>query len=173
MDINEALARLEIQNVLWTYARGVDRSDLDALLSVYHPEAIDNHGSFQGPGTEFAKGLVDRHRHIDHVGCHHITNIVMEMDGEDDARTESYFLAFHPHIDDDGRDKLAIAAGRYLDHFQRRDGAWKILTRQVVMDWTRDHVDGPPWASADGRPIQGLPKRLGDESYAFFAAPPR
>jgi hypothetical protein len=34
VDINEAFARLDIQNVLWTYARGVDRGDLDALRVV-------------------------------------------------------------------------------------------------------------------------------------------
>lgn len=168
MDINEALARIEIQNVLWTYARGVDRSDLETLTSVYHPDGTDHHSSFSGLGRDFAQGLVERHQDMDQVGSHHITNIVMEMDGGDDARVESYFLAFHPHKEGDDT-KLGIAAGRYLDHFQRRDGEWKILTRRVVMDWTRDHVEGGPWLKADGKPTPGLPKRLGDESYRFFA----
>jgi len=167
MEMNEALARLEIQDVLWTYARGVDRADYDAMSSVYHPEATDDHGSFSGLGTEFAKQLTDRERELEMVGQHHITNVLFEFEGENDARVESYFLAFHPH-DPGDRWNLGIAAGRYLDHFQRRDGHWKILSREVVMDWTRNHVEGGPWELSDGRPNQGARKATGDRSYAFF-----
>jgi hypothetical protein len=168
MDIDEVLARVEIQTVLWRYARGVDRADYETMASVYHPEATDHHGHFDGLGTDFARGLTDRERHMGAVGQHHITNLTIEMNGAHDARVESYFLAFHPH-EDDGVTKLAIASGRYLDHFQRRDGEWKILARRVVMDWTRDHVDGEPWPSAEGRPAQGQRRWNGDESYEFFA----
>jgi hypothetical protein len=173
MEVDEALARLEIQKVLWTYARGVDRADYDCMSSVYHPEATDDHGVFNGLGTDFARRLADNHETSSGggVGQHHITNIMIEMDGENDARVESYFLAFHPHAET-GVPNLGIAAGRYLDHFQRREGTWKILARRVVMDWTRDHVEGPPWETAEGKPYQGRSRQLGDESYGFFAAPP-
>jgi hypothetical protein len=94
------------------------------------------------------------------------------MKGEDDARVESSFLAFHPHAED-GPEKMGIAAGRYLDHFQRRAGKWKILAREVVMDWTRDDFEGGAWERADGRPQQGARQTTGDRSYAFFAGKPR
>ena len=168
MNIDEALARLEIQDVLWTYARGVDRADYATMASVYHPEGTDNHGSFSGLGTDFARQLTDSERELATVGQHHITNMIIELEGENDARVESYFLAFHPH-EDGGQGMLGIAAGRYLDHFQRRDGSWKILSREVVMDWTRNHVDGGPWERANGQPQQGARKATGDRSYAFFA----
>jgi hypothetical protein len=169
MDINEALARMEIQSVLWRYARGVDRADYDAMSSVYHPDAIDHHCNFTGLGGEYARSLIDRHKGNRAVGSMHITNMNIEMDGPDDARVESYFLSFRPH-ERDGRDHIfGITAGRYLDHFQRRDGDWKIAARQVVMDWTRDHIDGERWPEVDGRPIQGRPKEFADQSYAFFA----
>ena len=171
MDANRMLDRLEIQHVLRTYARGVDRSDFEAMSSVYHPDAIDNHGVFHGNGIEFAErvtGGASRERVM--VGQHHITNITIDWHGDDDARVESYFLAYHPHqIDGVGAEYMGIAAGRYLDHFQRRDGAWKLLNREVVMDWTRNHVDGGPWERANGRPSQGARKATGDRSYSFFA----
>jgi hypothetical protein len=167
VDIKEALAHIEIHHVLSIYARGVDRADLETLSSVYHPDAIDEHGSFSGLGTAFARKLVDDEKHMTAVGQHHITNVVVRMDGDDDARVESYFLAFHPH-EDSGTPKLGIAAGRYLDHFQRRDTGWKILRRRVIMDWTRDHVDGLPWARAASECPQGRRKAQGDESYPFF-----
>jgi hypothetical protein len=170
MDVDEALARMEIQAVLWRYARGADRFDYDAMASAYHPDAMDEHGSFSGLGRDFARRHTERPVGEDEVDQMHITNIVVEMDGSDDARVESYFLSFHSHQDD--RPKFAIAAGRYLDHFQRRTGAWKIAARRVVMDWTRDHLDGPPWARADGRPVQGRPMAFGDPSCEFFGGRP-
>ena len=167
MDIKEALAHIEIHHVLSIYARGVDRADLETLSSVYHPDATDEHGSFSGLGTAFAKQLVDNEKNMTAVGQHHITNVVIQMDSDDDARVESYFLAFHPH-EETGSLKLGIAAGRYIDHFQRRDGAWKILRRRVIMDWTRDHVEGPPWGRTVGAFPVGRRKWQDDESYAFF-----
>jgi hypothetical protein len=168
VDIDEALARLEIQNVLWRYARAVDRVDAEELLSVYHPDATDRHASFDGPATEFVRDLVTRLAGMGAIGQHHITNISIEMDGNDDARVESYFLSFHPHPGQE--EKFGIAAGRYLDHFARRNGEWKIASRQVVMDWTRDDLGGDPWQGVDGRPEQGRSKISLDESYAFFSS---
>jgi hypothetical protein len=167
MDIQEALAHIEIHHVLSIYARGVDRADLETLSSVYHSDGTDDHGSFSGLGTDFARQLIEDEEGMTAVGQHHITNVVIQMDGPYDARVESYFLAFHPH-EDSGTPKLGVAAGRYLDHFQRRDGAWKILARRVLMDWTRDHVEGPPWMRAGSVIPQGRRKWQGDESYEFF-----
>jgi hypothetical protein len=168
MDIEEVLARMEIQKVLWTYARGVDRADYETMASVYHPDGTDDHSTFSGLGKDFARIVVDWGERLSIVGQHHITNVLIEMDGKDDARAESYFLSFHPHAED-GQQRLGIAAGRYLDHFQRRDGSWKIAARRVVMDWTRDRVDGAPWDGVDGLPAPGRVKSRSDESYKFFS----
>ena len=168
MDVAEAIARLEIQDVLWAYARGVDRSDYDLVMSAYHPDATDDHPQIAGPAGEVVRDFLERDRTIADVGQHHITNMKVDMDGDDDARVESYFLAFHRHRRGDSV-LLGIAAGRYLDHFQRRDGAWRILTRRVVMDWTRDDVEGRIWEKIDGQPVPGRRRDHGDDSYAFFA----
>jgi 3-phenylpropionate/cinnamic acid dioxygenase small subunit len=170
VELAEVVARMEIQDVLWRYARGVDRVDLDVLVSVYHPEATDAHTSFSGNGREYARRLVERLQGEGFIGSHHITNMVLELDGPDDARVESYFLAFHPHGDEGA--EMGVASGRYLDHFQRRDGEWRILARQVVMDWTRADLRGSPWPDLEGRPIPGRQKIQQDESYTFFDGPP-
>jgi hypothetical protein len=46
--------RQAIQDVLMTYSRGIDRLDRELLLSVYHDDAIDDHGVFVGSPEEFA-----------------------------------------------------------------------------------------------------------------------
>jgi len=50
-----------------------------------------------------------------------------------------------------------------IDHTARS------ASREVVMDWTRNHVDGGPWELANGQPYQGAREATGDRSYPFFA----
>jgi SnoaL-like domain len=158
----------EIRQLLYRYARGVDRADLELLQSVYAEGGTDHHGPFDGPGVDFAHVVVDGARTVwDAVGNHHITNHYIELDG-DKARAEVYFLACHPHMDN-GRPELAIMSGRYLDELEKLDGKWGIVRRIVVSDWTRNHFDGPEWEKTTERGgyIGGRRGRA-DRSYELF-----
>jgi hypothetical protein len=132
----------EIREVLTSYCRGIDRLDEELLRSVYHPDAVDNHGStFSGNAHEFAKLIVERLASVSRT-FHMLGNVSIDMDGAF-AHVESYFLAYH-HEDRDNPNALMnpagtdlLAAGRYLDTFEKRAGAWKILRRDVVRDFTR------------------------------------
>lgn len=157
-----------IRQVLYRYARGVDRGDLDLLLSVYHPEATDHHGRFDGPGHEYAARLVGAEEGLTRTGNHHLTNVLIELDG-DRAQVETYFLAYHPHSDD-GTDALGVTSGRYLDVFEKRAGEWRILRRRVVNDWTRADVPGPIWPRASAEHGGFLPGGRGsaDPSSTHF-----
>ncbi len=44
------LDKQEIHEVMMRYCRAIDRMDEELLRSVYHPDAIDNHGLFNGAG---------------------------------------------------------------------------------------------------------------------------
>ena len=138
------MARTEITQVLYRYCRGVDRGDREMIRSVYHSDATDDHGSWSGLGVDFADYLVDSMASATLVGQHQIHNVLIEVDGEL-AACESYFLAFHPTTTAVGDTVLSIAAGRYLDRFERRDGPWLIADRRVVLDWTRAQLTGEPW----------------------------
>lgn len=183
MDLEEITARLEIHEaraaiheLLYRYARGVDRSDLELIKSIYWPEAVDHHGPFVALGFAFADRLVTRERSIEAVGEHHFTNITIKIDG-DDAWVESYFLAFHPHNDDvaapidpgAGANYIGVGSGRFLDHVQRREGEWRVLHREVVNDWTRLDMPGAIWPRASWQ-VGGFTRgrRHDDPSYALF-----
>ncbi len=120
MDIADLVAHQEIQDVLVRYCRAVDRGDLELLLSVYHPDATDDHGMYSGNGHEFARWLLARPGRDLLVTQHHLTNTTLELDG-DTARTETYFVAVHrrpgPPV------TVGQFGGRYLDRLERRDGA--------------------------------------------------
>ena len=166
MEIKEVVARAEIMDVLWRYCRAVDRGDIAMLKSVYHPGAIDDHGTYNGPGEGFAEYIVPAMDHADIVGQHHITNVNFEFDG-DVAKVESYFLAYQPVPVDGGPDELAIVGGRYNDTFELREGKWLITHRRVLGDFSRDRICGPAWPRAINFPQGG--RREADPSTGFFS----
>jgi hypothetical protein len=149
MDRDALVQRLiderEIRGALTDYCRGIDRLDEELLRSVYHPDAVDNHGStFQGNAHEFVKVIVERLSNVSRT-FHMVGNVSIDIDGNF-AQVDSYFLAYH-HENHDNPNALMnpagtdlLAAGRYVDTFEKRDGAWKILRRDVVRDFTRIDV---------------------------------
>ena len=130
-EIRALLDRRAIYEVLVRYCRGVDRGDVELIRSVYHDDAIDDHGMFRGLGIDFAPWIVDFLK--DMGQCQHfIGNFTCDLQG-DVAHTETYCLS----ISDDGRGLHTTAYNRYIDRFERRNGAWRIADRLVVLDVTR------------------------------------
>jgi hypothetical protein len=146
MNLNEISDHLEIRTVLAKYCRGVDRRDWELLRSVYHPDGTDNHGPFNGTGSAFADYLDESLRECRLTGHHQMTNVYIELDG-DMARVESYYLVLHPLIDPQTKtEALLQSGGRYLDKFEKRNGAWKIASRVCTVDWSRFPLPGNSWA---------------------------
>lgn len=126
----------EIRQLMYTYARGVDRIDQGQLEQVYHPDAYDNHGSWEGDAKTAVDLLVTRGRAgTASASNHHLGNMLIEING-DVAQAETYFIAYQRQHRD-GKTYTRARAGRYLDQFERRDGRWRVLNRQVVDDWSR------------------------------------
>jgi SnoaL-like domain len=164
MDIDTLSAHIEIRQALVQYCRGVDRGDPDLIRAAFHPDAIDEHGDFTGLGWELADRLADSSADPETSGTHLLLNVYVEFDGPDDARVESYVLAHHPLRDDQGQEYMLVFAGRYLDHFQSRGGAWKIAARQVISDWyRREELGGAMPGFPAGRKGVGR-----DPSYRLF-----
>lgn len=134
--LEEILHKEAIRDQLYRYCRAVDRGDKELMRSVYHPDATDNHGVFEGPASDFVEldvadvmpGLV--------ITQHLIGNILIEIEG-DVAKAESYVLASHRVEQPDGPHDIVVW-GRYLDRFERRLGEWRIAHRQCVFDGLRN-----------------------------------
>ena len=144
LTLEEISARIEIMELLYRYCRGVDRGDEALIASIYHDDGIDEHGPWQGRGKEFGAFLVPSMDDVRLIGQHHITNAIIALDG-DTAEVESYFLAFHPEERGPDEPGHALVAGRYLDRFEQRDGAWKIARRTVVIDVARALIADAEW----------------------------
>ena len=142
--VQELLDKQEITEVIYRYCRAIDRLDLELFKGVYHEDGLDNHGARKGTGWEFATGAVSGLGSVDQRTQHHITNILIEVDG-DVAWAESYLMAYHrfldpPRLGDNDLDParpLLEYGGRYVDRLERRDGVWRIAKRVIIYDWSR------------------------------------
>ncbi len=137
-----------IRTVLNRYVRGVDRRDEALLRSCYHPDAIDNHGTFVGGIDEFAVFLreeLPKYRTTMHLLAQ--STIEYLDDAQTVAAVETYSIAVH-RLERGPQGSNWRAGFRYVDRFERRnlDGArdetWKIADRTVVGEWMDiDDVD--------------------------------
>jgi hypothetical protein len=139
-EVQTLLDKQAIHDALMTYARGVDRCDVELMRSVYHPDAFDHHGPFQGNGWEFVDQFVPSSRATSTFTQHLIGNLLIEVDGHR-AYSEAYFVAYVGRTEE-GRELIGAFGGRYVDKWERRDGNWGVVHREVVHEWSRGDAVG-------------------------------
>lgn len=136
--------RDEIWQVIVRYCRGMDRLDVDLLRSCYFEDAVDDHGRFVGLAEDFIQWATKATAFFPMMQ-HAAFNHVCELDG-DDAHAETSYIcsninAQSPHL---------LTLGRYLDHFQRRNGEWRIANRVALVERSLEISDNlaiPPLPS--------------------------
>jgi SnoaL-like domain len=122
--------RLDIQDCIHRYSRGLDRLDERIALSAYHEDAFDDRGAFVGSPKEFLDWVFP-HLKTAAGTSHNISNILCEIDG-DVAHAESY-ITFHVWAQD-GK-SVIVGGARYVDRLERRAGRWAISHREALMDY--------------------------------------
>lgn len=124
------LDRQAIRDCIYRYARAVDRHDEELIATVFHADAVDNHGAFVGRVPHFIEWVNGLHeaRCISH--SHNITCHSCEISGGV-AHAESYICWVLGLVD--GR-TVHFGSGRYLDRLERRNGEWRIAVRRVVTE---------------------------------------
>lgn len=142
---NEALQRLcdrmEINDAMCRYARGVDRGDWEVLRSAYHVDAYDDHVEYKGDIDGLVEWVKERFAGVDN-SMHFLGNSLVEFAGPDVALVETYFASRRLRRPtqqereslEPGDDMCRQAWGRYVDRFERRNGEWRIAHRVVVID---------------------------------------
>lgn len=136
---------LQIEKLLATYCRGIDRCDEALLKTVYWPDAVEEHGLFNGNAWEFAAFIVPMLKGMK-VTMHAISNALIDVRG-DHAVGETYVVAYHLVPAEDGSQNDLIVGGRYLDRFERRGDEWRIAKRIFVMDWNQNQPATAQWDS--------------------------
>ncbi|MDD3372013.1 MAG: nuclear transport factor 2 family protein [Alphaproteobacteria bacterium] len=138
--LQAAVDKSEIADVLFNFARAIDRLDENLLRSVLHHDAtLDlGPGVFQGMGGDYVHWVLGVFSNV-RSSHHMVANIRIELEG-DVANVESYY---HTHVRVEkpiGREDVFLG-GRYLDRLERRPsgaaGVWKIVHRKELIDWAR------------------------------------
>ncbi len=166
-ELRATVDKRKITDLVYAYCKAADRCDTALMKTLYHEDAIDDHGSFScGPAMNFIARLPEIEAPME-ILHHNITTINIRLDG-DYAEGEIYLIAMHSGHQDGRRFDLLVG-GRYLDRYERRRGVWKFSYRAIVADWA--HFSDPSIVTLDHPMIHGA--RLGqrgpdDPSYAFF-----
>ena len=129
------LAKQDITERIHDYCRAMDRIDDDLGRSVFHADAVADYGAiFQGTGHEFIDFV--HHSHTAMLTQNHqVSNVSIRVDG-DRAGSETY-VTMRGRMKGEGDAVTQIVSiGRYVDKWEKRDGAWRISHRQYlhVMD---------------------------------------
>lgn len=184
-DVRRFLDKQAITEVIFRYARAIDRLDEALLRSVFHPDSRHNH-FYEGPSSApnlpstaespadfvaFAFGALQVHTRTHHQ----MGNTLVEFSDDDSARVETYFTAFHRMrargdalAADNAHDTEMdyFVGGRYIDKFERRagqndSGEWKIAERVGITDWMR--VESPTSQGFDALNQATVGKRAPDD----------
>lgn len=164
--IQQLTDRAEIWDLMCTYARGIDRLDVDAIRSVYTADGIDHHTGFDGTADDFVAFVAKALPRLG--GTQHVLgNHLVEIHG-DEAVAETYATSAHwgePSTDP----AVNYTSGvRYIDHLVRQDGRWLIAERWAAREWTIStagrHVPpaapGPRGSRDENDPLAGALARV-------------
>jgi hypothetical protein len=128
----ELIDKQALKELVLKYCRACDRRDFCLLRTLYHDDAIDDHGAmFKGTADEYLAWLPGVLANFE-ATVHSLTNTLFEVRG-DAAQGELYALAYHRTHRPAARD--ITIGGRYLDHYERRAGEWKFLRRALALDF--------------------------------------
>ena len=146
MSQNDALAELleieAIKKLSYLYSRACDRLDRALLEKVYWPDGGDDHGAFKGSAPDYIDWLMNLL--AGWTSSHHDnTNILIELNG-DQATGEVHWTGYYRY-EVDGTPMDQLAAGRYLDRYEKRLGEWRIAYRTCLSEWSRVIPVGADW----------------------------
>ena len=132
------LDKQDIYELMCRYCRGVDRMDKDLTLSCFWPGAIDVHvgrnGVYHGSVEEFLEAEWESWK-VFTGSQHHLCNHLCEVDG-DQAIAETYQFSLYWAAPGDDPALNVLNSNRYLDRFEKRDGEWRIMRRELFRNFS-------------------------------------
>ena len=138
----EAADRLAIRELVDAYAHCADRRDAKGQMALFTQDTrflvFMDHNSPEP--TQELHGRESLAPVFDNLNTYAVTmhfngQSTVVLDGER-ATGESYCLAHHLSVGEDGQRTMMIASIRYLDQFAKQDGGWLFAERRLMVNWT-------------------------------------
>jgi ketosteroid isomerase-like protein len=142
----EAADRLAIRELVEAYAHCADRRDAKGQMALFTEDThfvVYMNAKDPTPSQELHSRAalapvfddLNKYAATQHlVGQSTILTLT-----RDRAAGEAYTMAHHLTIED-GKRRLMIAALRYDDTFEKRDGAWLFAERKLYVDWIEERA---------------------------------
>ena len=140
--------RLQIMDLMYRWARALDRAEWDSLRSCFAKGSFEDHGPLAGGLEGLIAWLEARKPHLRNC-AHQLSNILVDFIDDDSAVVESYVVGHlgykagaAQYCEDILGEELAkspleidaIIPGRYVDHVIRSAEGWLISRRTVVYE---------------------------------------
>ena len=149
ISLQEAADRLAIRQLVDAYAHCADRRDAAGQMALFtedtHFVVFMDH--FSDVPTMDLRGRESLAPVFDNLNTYAVTmhfngQSTVVLDG-DRATGESYCLAHHLSIAEDGKRTMMIASIRYLDEFVKQHGRWLFAERRLMVNWTETRPSTP------------------------------
>ena len=149
MSPGEATDRLAIRELVDAYAHCADRRDAAGQMGLFTEDThfvvfMDHFSDEPTMDLHGRESLAPVFENLNSyaVTMHFNGQSTVVLDG-DRATGESYCLAHHLTIAEDGRRTMMIASIRYLDELVRQDGRWLFAERRLMVNWTETRPSAP------------------------------
>jgi ketosteroid isomerase-like protein len=138
---HEAADRLAIRELVDAYAHCADGRDARGQMDLFTKDTrflvfydlTTGEPSLELHGREsLAPVFGDLNQYA--ATMHFNGQSTISLDG-DRATGESYCLAHHLTVTEDGQRTLMVASIRYLDQFIKQDGQWLFAERRLMVNW--------------------------------------
>jgi ketosteroid isomerase-like protein len=138
----EAADRLAIRELIDAYAHCADRRDAKGQMALFTGDTrflVFMDATAAEPAQELhgreslAPVFDDLNQYV--ATMHFNGQSTILLDG-DRATGESYCLAHHLKVGQDGQRTMMIASIRYLDELAKQDGQWLFAERRLMVNWT-------------------------------------
>lgn len=124
--VRELLDRREIADLVYAYCFHFDRNEPELVAALFTDDAVVDYGpesetivGAAAIGPTIAVGLARTFA----ATSHHVSNVRIEFDGPDRARSVAYLYAWHRYCDGSPDGELW---GRYHHRFERTPAGWRI-----------------------------------------------
>lgn len=141
MELNGALQRLTderaIERLLFDYAYFLDMNMPAQMATLFVDDCTVSYApNFGAEGIDAYKQTLDGIGTFFKATTHHVSNVCIDFDAEDEARVRAVVLAIHRYTRDrpDG-----FLYGQYDDVVVKVDGSWKFKVRTLRTTMTTDY----------------------------------
>ncbi|HEX7096151.1 MAG TPA: nuclear transport factor 2 family protein [Acidimicrobiales bacterium] len=134
--IDNVVDRLQIEDLLTSYANAIDNGDWATMVALFTDDGVwdlSRCGGIAGTPKEVAAWVAERLTGWT-VNHHYIVNRDIRING-DTATGRSYFWNVMGRPAPDGSMRFLRTGGLYFDRYRRTERGWRIAERGEELSW--------------------------------------